>query len=245
MAKTTKAERKALEAIDDAAAAAKQAKRVAKELPGKSAKKLRELALDAIDAGVVSKKQLRNKPGKVAKAAARATDRVRKATRAAIAKAENKARLRAEAERAAAEAERAAAEAAARKEEAKALKKAAAKAERAAARAEEEARTADARLDQELVPQDDTRATDAAAPVTAAAESAAPEAEVDDAAEIRPASRPRRATSSRPRTPRTAKVEQAQDLDSLTVAQLRGRAKTAGKVGYSRLSKAELVALLS
>ena len=44
MPKTTKPERKALFALDDAAAAARFAKQAAKTLPAKQAKKLRELA---------------------------------------------------------------------------------------------------------------------------------------------------------------------------------------------------------
>ncbi len=219
MSKTTKAQRKALDAIDDAESAAKKARRVAKTLPGKSAKKLREVAAETVDDVDVSKKAIRKNPRKVAKKANRAEERVRKATRAAVAKAEKKARLRAEAERAAAEAAKAAEDAASRAAEAKALKKAAAKAERAAAKAEQQALEADRVLEAELTSGE--TGTDAATAVEA-------EPAVADA----PGEHAAAATGS-------------SDLNALTVAQLRERARAAGRTGYSRLTKAELITLLS
>jgi len=50
-----------------------------------------------------------------------------------------------------------------------------------------------------------------------------------------------------PTAPITAKpaAAPAVDLAALTVVQLRERARAAGKTGYSRLAKAQLIALLS
>ncbi len=103
MAKTTKPERRALEAMEDAAAAAKIAKRAAKDLPRKIAKSVKDAAADARDAADVSKKQVRKNPRKVEKRAAKATNAALAATDDAIAKAEKRAEKKADAERAAAE----------------------------------------------------------------------------------------------------------------------------------------------
>jgi len=289
MGKTTKAQRKALEAIDHAEAAAKNARKVAKTLPGKNARKLREVAGETIGDVDVSKKALRKNPGKIAKRAHRAEDRVRKATRAAVAKAEEKARLRAQAERAAAEAAKAAEEAKTRAAEAKALKKAAAKADRAAARAEREALEADRLLEQELAPA--RTETDAAAGANAPAPDSGAKAPAVKAPAVKPAAvkapavkpaavkapavKPAAAKTPAPRastakTPariatstststttraaaatapsaptRKAGASAPADLSALTVAQLRDRARATGRTGYSRLSKAQLIALLS
>ena len=266
MSKTTKAQRTAFDAIDDAAAAAKQARKVAKTLPGKNAKKLREVAAETLDDVDVSKKAIRRAPAKVTKKAQRAEERVRKATRTAIAKAEKKARLRAEAERAAAEAERAAQEAKARNAEAKSLKKLAAKAERAAAKAELDALAADRTLEEQFAPQgDDVDAAAAAessepapaaepepaaepAPAAAAPATSKPAASKPAAARKRPTATPAapKPTAARKRPTATAtSAAPPTDLAALTVVQLRERARAAGATGYSRLTKAELVALLS
>lgn len=298
MSKTTKVQRKALDAIDGAEAAAKQARKVAKALPGKSAKKLREIAAETFEDVDVSKKALKKDPGKITKKAQHAEQRVRRATRLAIVKAEKKARARAEAERAAAESAKAAEDAKARAAESKALKKLAAKAERAAAKAEKEAAEADRLLEAALVPDD--AVTDAAAATSAGGTEAepgtapkrvvaddvavpgshegsdAPEATSAEppagspAAPARPRSRrstpakaatsgtlakaatsgtPAKAAKSGTPAPRTratrAKAPAPAELDALTVLQLRERARASGRTGYSRLTKAELIALLS
>jgi hypothetical protein len=65
----------------------------------------------------------------------------------------------------------------------------------------------------------------------------------------RPSTTRRTSTAAHTTTPARATGRAAaaepDELASLTVAQLRDRAKSAGKTGYSRLSKAQLVALLS
>lgn len=190
MAKTTKAQRKAVVAIDDAAAAAKQARKVAKTLPGKNAEKLRDVAAVTIGEVDVSKKALRKNPGKIAKRAQRAAERVRKAMRAAIAKSARKERLRAQNERAAAESARTA-------DDVKAL-------------SSEESMT---------------DAATAASAEPAAAETLTPE--------------PERAPEP------TASTPPQDALAALTVAQLRERARATGATGHSRLTKAQLIALLS
>ena len=165
MAKTTKDERAALEAIDEAADAVSRAKKLRRSLPKKQGRKLD----DAIDEA-----------------------------RDAVAAVEHKERLRADA-RAAAEAAEAAERAAAlRAEEAKAARKAARRAEKDAARAERAAELASDALTVQL----------AARPVE-------PDAEAEGA------------------------------LAAMTVAQLRAKARSEGRSGYSRLAKAALIDLLS
>lgn len=215
MPQTSKKEQAARAAIDDAAKAAKQARKAAKDFPSKAAKKVRELAAEAEARADVSKKSLRKKPVKVATQAKDAAARVRKATAVALAKVERKAALRAEAERAAADAARAEAEAQAQAAAAKALKKAAGKADKAARRAAADADKAVAAIE----PQD--------APGT----EPVPDEPAGTPIDVRDVPEP--------------EAPAAPNLALLSVALLRVRARQAGHTGYSRLTKAQLIALLS
>ena len=143
MAKASKAERAAFDAVHDAAAAAKNSRRVAKDLPKKSASRIRDLADDAARASDVSKKAVRKRPKKVEKRVRRATDRLVHATDKAIDKAEHKSALAAEAERRKKQAKRTEAEAARRAADAEAARLTLeAEAARRAAEAEERKRAA-------------------------------------------------------------------------------------------------------
>ncbi|QIG39985.1 hypothetical protein G5T42_11235 [Microbacterium sp. 4R-513] len=211
MAKTTKPERKAIAALEDAAAAAKFAKQVSKTLPGKEAKKLRAAADQAKDAIDVSKKAIRKHPKRVAKRADKAADAALAATETALAREQKKAAAEAEAAVATQNAERNAAEKAAASQttERNAAEKAAA--------SQTTERNATTKAAKKSVK------TDAAAkPSPALAE---PQTAPDDVA------------PPEPRGPT--------DLDTLTVAALRERAKDEGRTGYSRLTKAQLIELLS
>src|SRR6185437_12849141 len=88
MAKTTKAERKAFNALEEAAGAATTARRVAKGLPRPEAKRLRSAASDALDVADTSKKAVRRHPKRVRKEAEKATDRVLAATDKALRRAD-------------------------------------------------------------------------------------------------------------------------------------------------------------
>ena len=156
MAKKTKAEKAAGAALDAAAAAAKDAKRLSKTLPKKDAKRLRSLADEAKDASRASKKKVARHPRKVQKKAVAAIARVEKA----VGKAETQLAAKAS-------------------------------------------------------------VTDAG---TAASE---PAATADILSEALQNTLP------------------TNDLGSLTVVQLRDRARAAGHRGFSRFSKAQLIALLS
>jgi hypothetical protein len=234
MSKTTKVQRKALGAIDDAEAAAKRARKVAKSLPGKSAKKLREVAAETVDDVDVSKKAVMKNPAKIAKKAQLAEQRMREATRVAIAKLEKKARARAKAQRAAAASARAAEIAEARAAESKQQEKPTADAGRTAAGAEKEVVEADRQLEAALAPEEVGTDAAPAAPPRARGRRSTPAAAP---ATVTPA--------ARTRTTRAKKAPGAAELEALTVVQLRERARTAGRTGYSRLTKSELIALLS
>lgn len=91
MAKTTKAERKAFDALDEAAAAAKTAKKVAADLPAESSGAVRIAAKKAKDAAKTSKKAVRKHPRKVRRRAEKATEQALTATEAAIAGTEQQA----------------------------------------------------------------------------------------------------------------------------------------------------------
>jgi hypothetical protein len=180
MSKTTKPERRAIAALEDATAAAKFAKQVAKTLDGKQGKKLRAAADEAKSAADVSKKAIRRRPKKVAKRAEKAADIALAATETALSREQ---------------------------------KKAAAKAEKAAAKVTKGARKKDAaKKDASHEPAESVSAFGPAA----------------DEHSLEPAET----------TPPT-------DLDTLTVAALRDRARDEGRTGYSRLTKAQLVELLS
>jgi hypothetical protein len=179
MSKTTKPERRAIAALEDATAAAKFAKQVAKTLDGKQGKKLRAAADEAKSAADVSKKAIRRRPKKVAKRAEKAADIALAATETALSREQ---------------------------------KKAAAKAEKAAAKVTKGARKKDAaKKDASPEPAESVSAFGPAA----------------DEHSLEPAET----------TPT--------DLDTLTVAALRDRARDEGRTGYSRLTKAQLVELLS
>lgn len=90
MAKPTKSERKALDALTDAAGAAKTARKVAKDLSDEPAKSLRKAAEKAKDVAETSKKQVRKHPKQVRKRAEQATNRVLQATEQALATTEQK-----------------------------------------------------------------------------------------------------------------------------------------------------------
>ncbi|WP_279234275.1 hypothetical protein [Microbacterium sp. SS28] len=244
MSQSTKTERKAIAAVQDAAAAAKFAKQVAKTLPAKPAKKLRAFADAAKDAADVSKKAIRKRPEKIAKAADKASARAVTATESALARQQRKAAEKAKK----AAAERKAAEK-------KAAKKAAAKA--AAQKKKGRKRDAAPRAAKpvsvrrtQLTPAPELAGlvapTEPAQPEPATLEAVislepvapAPEPAAESAAEPAAPARPRA------RRPRTQAVP-VPALDTLTVAALRERARDAGRTGYSRLSKAQLIELLS
>ncbi|MEZ5188606.1 MAG: hypothetical protein R2723_08400 [Microbacterium sp.] len=218
MAKTTtgKAQRHAREAIDEASTALARAKKATASLSAKQARRLDDYVGDARSAVDVSKKKIARKPRKVAHDAERAAGRLERAVAKAVARAERKARLRESARRAAADAERAEREAAERAAEAKALRKAARRAQKEAARAELDSQAADEALVAELT---SSGAVEAAGPVEAARD--APVAEEPVAASERT------------------------DLAALTVVELRARARAEGRTGYSRLTKSQLIDLLS
>lgn len=90
MPKPTKAERKALDALNDAAGAAKTARKVAKDLSGESAKSLRKAAQKAKDVADTSHKAVRKEPKQVRKRAEKVTHRVLQATEEALATTEQK-----------------------------------------------------------------------------------------------------------------------------------------------------------
>src|SRR4029079_18678229 len=119
MSKTTKPERKAIAALEDAAAAAKFAKQVSKTLAGKHAQNLRAAGDEAKDATDVSKKAIRKIPKKVAKRADKAADAALAATESALARDQQKAGAKAEKAAAKQAAERKAAEKAEKKAEQK------------------------------------------------------------------------------------------------------------------------------
>ncbi|SIT69805.1 hypothetical protein [Microbacterium sp. RU33B] len=218
MAKTTKHERRALEAMDDAAAAAKIAKRAAKDLPRKLAKDLKDVAADARAAADASKKQVRKDPRKVEKRATKATNAALAATDDAIARAERKAAKAAAAERKAAEAKAA-----------KKAEKDAKKPGKPAGKTEKDGKV--------VTPT--KRATSvkpAAIPDTAAPLSEDDARDVVDV-EIVEAEGPDVEVSDAAPAP--------VGLSALTVAALRDRAKSEGRTGYSRLTKAQLVELLA
>lgn len=195
MPKTTKPERKALSAIEDAAAAAKFAKQAAKTLPDKTAKKVREAAAEAKDAADVSKKAVRKHPAKIAKRAGKAADHALSVTDAAIAKQQKKAdEQRKAAAKKAAEKQKAAAKKAVEKQKA---------AEKKSARATAKAAEEPAEFVEVILVE-------------------AGEALVVEAPQ-----------------------ESDEGLSTLTVATLRARARAEGRTGYSRLTKAQLVELLS
>lgn len=204
MAKTTKQERRALEAMDDAAAAAKIAKRAAKDLPRKLAEGLKDVAADARAAADVSKKQVRKDPRKVEKRAAKATNAVLAATDDAIAQAEKKAAKAEAAERKAAEA--------------KSAKKAAAQA----------AKAKPSKAPKLPNPEK--------TPVAGAALSEDDAVEVVDVELVE---------AEGPDVEVSESAPAVGGLSTLTVAALRARAKSEGRTGYSRLTKAQLVDLLS
>jgi len=183
MAKTTKAQKSAAAAVDRAAGAAKDAKKLIKTLPKKDAKKLASLLDDAKSAAGASSKRVARKPRAVEKEAVRATSRLQKAAERIESKTAEKAD----------------------RDAAKAAQKASDKADRTAAKA---AKT--------TAPE----STPAAAPASPAPE------------------RPRRTRRAAPAPAPTG------DIPALTVAQLRSRARAQGLTGYSRLTKAQLVALL-
>jgi hypothetical protein len=213
MPKTTKPERKALFALEDAAAAARFAKQAAKTLPAKQAKKLRELAKDAEKASDASKKAIRTRPKKVAKRADKATDRALTAAETALDRRQKKA---ADAARKQA-AERKAAEKKARTAAEKKARRAAEKAERKTA--------ADRKAVPNVVEVTERQTPPAVDPATV--ETSTQPAPVSDSVE-QPADTP---------LPRP--------VSSLTVAALRSLARDQGRTGYSRLTKAQLVELLS
>ena len=213
MPKTTKPERKALFALDDAAAASRFANQAAKTLPAKQAKKLRALAKDAKAASDASQKAIRKNPKKIAKRADKVTDRTLKATETALdrqqAKAAEKAKKLA--------AERKAAE-----------KKAAAK--KAAA-----AKAAEKKAVKKAVPTKAAVKTSAQPAATAAPSPAEPEL-VETITELAPISEA---------VDESVVVVAPERLDSLSVVALRALAREQGRTGYSRLSKAQLVDLVS
>lgn len=216
MAKSTKAERAARDAVEHAHDVAKRAKKTTRTLPKKSVREVAPYLEEAKAAADVSRKKLTSKPRKTAERAERAARRLEKAVAKAVDKAERKALARLEAQRIAEEAQHAERIAAEHAAEAKRLKKQGRAAERAAARAETESAAAAAALEQEL-----------AAPADVVAEVTA-----------EPAGEP---------APAPASVEElpADDLPARTVVQLRSAARAAGHTGYSRLTKAQLIDLLS
>ncbi|TDN92139.1 hypothetical protein [Microbacterium sp. BK668] len=255
MAKTSKRERKAIAALEDAAAAAKFAKQVSKTLPGKHAEKLRAAADEAKGAADVSKKALRKHPKKVTRRADRAADAALVATESALEREQKKAARRAEKAAARQDAERRAAGKAARKKEGTTPS-----------------------LKEDLSTTDPSPA----APATTGSEGpaldemtdlAAPGELVEAVVEIEPADAPGPGPADAPGPGRgdspdpevadspapdragdsafgPAADEAGQDepslaLDTLTVAALRERAKSQGRAGYSRLTKAQLIDLLS
>lgn len=236
MPKTTKAERKALDAMEDAAGAAKIARKVAKDLPKGPAKELRAAAADARDVSETSGKTVRKHPQRVRRDAEKATDRVLAATDEALIVAAERSRL---------DARKRADEKAAKAQEL------AAKAERAQRRAAEAARAAaeaaaEAAIVEELVDESedgilaevvvyDIAAEDDPVPDVDASAAAAPGASDTSADAATAASGDPASTGDVPRGA----------LSSSTVAQLRERARAEGRSGYSRLTKAQLIALLS
>ncbi len=85
MAKTTKSQRQALHALDDAAGAAKTARKVAKDLTADQARELQKAAATAKKLADTSKKTARKHPKKTRRRAEKATDRVLRATEQALA----------------------------------------------------------------------------------------------------------------------------------------------------------------
>lgn len=218
MAKTTQATKAAEAALDAAAAAAKDAKRLSKTLPKKDAKKLRSLAAETKDAAQAPKKKLKGKPRKVEKEAIAAIERLDKA----VDKAE--AMLAARAKAAKKEAAKKASD------QAKADKKTEKKriTEQKAGAAKADKKTDEKRLREQKV-----------AAARAAEKSATTTAE-PGLYDPPPTEQPDEA-----QTPAAVAPHVDDDLSSLTVVQLRARARDAGHAGFSRYTKAQLIALLS
>ncbi|MDL9981055.1 hypothetical protein [Microbacterium candidum] len=224
MGKTTKAERQAFDALEDVAGAAKIAKKVAKDLSGKQAKKLRAAASDAFDVADTSKKAVRKHPKRVRKEAEKATDAVLAATDKALRKVEI---ARAEAA------------------EAKAVKRA-----KAAAKRSRDAEVTvevvsvdvitvddvDAELDQlvaglEMVDESELEAIEVVV-----------EEVLDEAGVVDEGAEP---VGIGVEGDATDAGDIEVELAALTVVVLRARARDAGYSGYSRLTKAQLIELLS
>lgn len=254
MGKTTKAERQAFDALEDAAGAAKIAKKVAKDLSGKQARKLRAAASDAFDVAETSKKAVRKHPTRVRKEAEKATDVVLAATDKALRKVET---ARADAWRKKAEA----LEAERRKAERKAAKKAA-----KASVVEDSIEVDDAELEQVLqevlveaalvdaldeveleealdeLRGDEDEQLVAGLEMVDESELEALEKAVDDVREEARAAAPE---DDGVDDETSAESEVEVELAALTVVVLRARARDAGYAGYSRLTKAQLIELLS
>jgi hypothetical protein len=230
MANTKKATKAAEAALDAAAAAAKDAKRLSKTLPKKDAKKLRSLADETKDAAHAPKKKLKGEPRKVEKKAVAAIERLDKA----VDKAEAMLAARAKAGR------KAAAKKAAEQQKAdkKASKKKSADEAKAAKQAADEAKAAKKADEKRLTEQKAAAARTAARAV----EKSAADTTEPGLYDPPPAELP--ADAEEPKA--AAPLAQADDdLSSLTVVQLRERARAAGHAGFSRYTKAQLLALLS
>lgn len=234
MSKTTKPERRAIAALEDAAAAAKFAKQVAKTLPGKQAKKLRAAADEAKSATDVSKKTIRQRPKKVAKRAEKAADSALAATESALSREQKKA---------AAKAEKAAAKVTkgARKKDA-AKTDASPQASRGGA-AKKRGRDESIELADLVAPTELVAAVVEVEP--AEPEPGEPEPPQPEPTHESPESGSAFGPAADEHSLEPAETAPPTDLDTLTVAALRERARDEGRTGFSRLTKAQLVELLS
>lgn len=227
MANTKKATRAAEAALDAAAVAAKDAKRLSKTLPKKDAKKLRSLADETKDAAHAPKKKLKGHPRKVEKNAIAAIERLDKA----VDKAEAMLAARAKAAQ-------------------KAGKKKAAEQDKADKKATKQKAADDAKAAKKA---DKKRLAQRVAATKAAEKNAADSSE-PGLYEIPPVEPHADKHTDEPTQEHTAEAEAVtagaapspiEDLSTHTVAQLRARARDAGHAGFSRYTKAQLIALLS
>ncbi|MCD2497255.1 hypothetical protein [Microbacterium nymphoidis] len=235
MASTDKA-RRATTAADSALAAAKKAVTLSKSLPDKQARKLAPLIKDAKKAGSVTKKQLEDKPRRIERTA---TDAIL-ALADATAKIERRLAEKADAKKS--DAKKADAKKAdAKKADAKKTDAKKTDAKKTDANKTDAKKTDAKKTDAKKTDAKKTSAKTDAKKARKRKSSPVPAVQVIEPAAPAPAAT-EPVTESRP-LPDVRASNGATILHSMTVASLRVRAKAEGRTGYSRLSKAELIAL--